>query len=71
MSYILTYNGDVYKYDTSEYENGNYKAIKVISNIKQIVLYKKRSNNDSKGGCDYIIGIDNNNSKYILNSVCV
>ena len=43
MLYILTYNGDVYKYNTSEYENGNYKAIKVISNIKQISLYKKEA----------------------------
>lgn len=43
---------------------------KVIDNIKQLLLYEKRST-IPRGGCDYIIGIDNNNKEYVLNSFCI
>lgn len=70
LIYILTKNGVVYKYNTSYYDDANYNAVKVIDNIKQLLLYEKRST-ISRGGCDYIIGIDNNNKEYVLNSFCI
>ena len=70
--YILTEDGDIYKYDTNNYESNNYTAIKMekYSNIKQIITYKKRSS-EANGGCDYIVVVDNNEKYYELNSFCV
>ena len=70
MLYILTKDGYIYKYDLSNYESGDYNAIKVdkYSNINKMIMYKTRKNN--AGGCDYIILIDNNDEYYELDSSC-
>lgn len=70
LIYVLTENGVVYKYNTSQYDNANYNATNVIDNIKQLLLYEKRST-IPRGGCDYIIGIDSSNKEYVLNSFCI
>ncbi len=69
--YILTKDGDVYKYDTSGYKQGNYSADKVsnYSNIKAIIEYTTAGSN--KGGCGYIVLVDNNEKYYKLDSYCV
>lgn len=69
--YILTSNGDIYKYETSDYKSNNYSATKVdkYSNIKQIITYQTRKQN--AGGCDYLIAIDKSNKYYEINSFCV
>ena len=70
MLYILTKDGYIYKYDLSNYESGDYNAIKVdkYSNINKMIIYKTRKNN--AGGCDYIILFDNNDEYYELDSSC-
>jgi len=69
--YVLTNDGDVYQYNTSDYESSNYTATKVneYSNIKYMITYQTRKAN--AGGCNYIILIDNNDKYYKLNSYCV
>jgi len=69
--YILTDNGDIYQYNTSYYESGNYDATKIdeYSNIKYMITYQTRKAN--AGGCNYIILIDNNDKYYKLNSFCI
>ena len=54
-----------------EVDADNYKAVKVISNIKQLALYEKRSSTIARDGCNYIIGIDNKIAIYVLNDVCI
>lgn len=68
--YILTSNGDIYKYETSNYKSNNYSATKIdkYSNIKQMITYQTRK--EFAGGCDYIILIDNNGKYYELDSFC-
>ena len=70
--YVLTKDGYLYKYETSEYENGSYNATKLdeYSNIKKIITYQKRST-EAKGGCDYIFVVDNNGKHYELDSFCI
>ena len=70
--YILTKDGKLYKYESSEYENGNYTATKMdnYSNIENILTYQKRST-EPKGGCDYIFVADKNGKHYELDSFCV
>ena len=70
--YILTEDGNLYKYETSNYESNNYNATKIdeYNNIEQITTYKKRST-ENKGGCDYIIIVDKNNNHYELDSFCI
>ena len=70
--YVLTKDGNLYKYETSEYENGSYTATKLdkYSNIKKIITYQKRSI-EAKGGCDYIFVVDNNEKYYELDSFCI
>ena len=70
--YILTEDGNIYKYETSNYESNNYKATKIdtYNNIKEIITYQKRTT-EGKGGCDYIIIKDNNDNYYELDSFCV
>ena len=70
--YILTKDGNIYKYETSELEKENYNATKVdaYTNIKEIVTYQKRST-ENKGGCDYIVVIDEDNKHYKLDSMCI
>ena len=70
--YILTKDGNIYKYETSELEKENYNATKVdaYTNIKEIVTYQKRST-ENKGGCDYIVVIDKDNKHYKLDSMCI
>ena len=69
--YILTTNGDIYKYNTSSYKSKDYNAIKVngYSNIERMITYNTRKAH--AGGCDYIVLIDNNNKYYKLDSSCV
>ena len=69
--YILTTNGDIYKYNTSSYKSKDYNAVKVneYSNIKRMITYNTRKAH--AGGCDYIVLIDNNNKYYKLDSSCV
>ncbi|MEE3343894.1 MAG: hypothetical protein VZS44_07390 [Bacilli bacterium] len=69
--YILTEDGDIYKYNTTSYKSKDYNATKVneYSNIKRMITYNTRKAN--AGGCDYIVLIDNNNKYYKLDSSCV
>ena len=69
--YILTTDGDIYKYNTSSYKSKDYNAVKVneYSNIKRMITYNTRKAH--AGGCDYIVLIDNNNKYYKLDSSCV
>ena len=69
--YIVTTNGDVYKYDFSNYESKNYNATKIseYSNIEKIITYRTRKAN--AGGCDFIILVDKNNKYYKLDSSCL
>lgn len=69
--YILTEDGDIYKYNTSSYKSKDYNATKVneYSNIKRMITYNTRKAH--AGGCDYIVLIDNNNKYYKLDSSCV
>ena len=65
-AYILTNNGDVYKYEFSE----KYEATKLdYTNISSIIRYKTRKAN--AGGCDYLILIDKDNQYTKLDSYCV
>ena len=68
--YILTSDGEVYKYSTSDYENGKYSATKAseYSNIKRMLTYETRRKN--AGGCDYIVLVDKDDNYYTLDSVC-
>lgn len=70
--YILTEDGNIYSYETSSYEENNYKATKIntYNNIEQIITYEKRST-EGKGGCDYIIIKDNQDNYYELDSYCI
>ena len=69
--YILTEDGDIYKYNTTSYKSKDYNATKVneYSNIKRMITYNTRKAH--AGGCDYIVLIDNNNKYYKLDSSCV
>lgn len=70
--YILTKEGYLYKYETSEYEKGNYTATKLdeYSNITEIITYQKRTTSQN-GGCDYIFIRDNSGKQYELDSFCI
>ena len=70
--YIITKDGNLYKYETSEYEKGNYTAKKMdnYNNVKKILTYQKRST-EPKGGCDYIFVTDNKGKHYELDSFCI
>ena len=69
--YILTINGDIYKYNLDDANSKNFNASKIDEhkNIKQILRYETRKGN--AGGCDYVILIDNNGKYYSLDSYCV
>lgn len=69
--YILTKTGDVYKYNTSDYDSGNLTATKIndYSGIDRIINFERRNGNS--GGCDYIILIDKNGKYNELDSYCV
>ena len=69
--YILTTDGDVYKYETSSYESKDYKATKIeqYNNIVQMINYKTRKAN--AGGCDYVILVDKNGKHFKLDSFCI
>lgn len=68
--YILTEDGNLYKYDTSNTSN-NYSATKVdeYSNIVKIINY--HTNKANAGGCSYLVAIDNNDNYYNVESSCV
>ncbi len=70
--YVLTKDGDVYKYDISNYDSNNYTAEKLneYSNIKKMFLYST-SSSAAKGGCSYLVLIDGNEKYYQLDSYCV
>ena len=69
--YILTTDGDIYKYETSSYQSSDYKAVKIdeYSNIENMINYKTRKKN--AGGCDYIILVDKDENYFELDSFCV
>lgn len=69
--YILTTDGNVYKYETSSYGTKNYNATKIeqYSNIVQIINYETRKEN--AGGCDYVILVDEAGKYYELDSFCI
>ena len=69
--YILTTDGNIYKYETSSYQSKDYKATKIdkYSNITQMIEYQTRKAN--AGGCDYIILVDKNGKYFELDSRCV
>lgn len=71
MTYILTADGYIYKYDLSNVSKNNFEAIKVneYSNIKQMIRYMTRKAH--AGGCDYVVLIDNNDKYYSLDSYCI
>lgn len=68
--YILTKDGDVYKYNTSNIDSGNLVATKIneYSSIERIINFERRVGNS--GGCDYILA--QKNGKYSeIDSFCV
>lgn len=69
--YILTKKGELYKYNTLNYESGNLEATKIdeYSNVERIISFERRRGNS--GGCDYIILIDKNGKYSELDSFCV
>ncbi len=69
--YVLTNSGDVYKYNTSNYDSGNLTATKIndYSGIERIINFERRIGNS--GGCNYIILIDKNGKYSELDSYCV
>ena len=71
IAYILTNDGNVYKYDLANSSNNNFDATKLdeYKNIKQMVRYMTRKAH--AGGCDYVVLIDSENKYYSLDSYCV
>ena len=70
LVYILTSDGNVFKYELSNIENNNYEATKLddYSNIKNITTYMTRRAH--AGGCNYVVLINNDDKYYKLDSVC-
>lgn len=69
--YILTDDGNIYKYALANIGKNNFEAtiIDDYNNIEKMMIYKTRKAN--AGGCDYLILIDNDNKYYTLDSYCV
>ena len=69
--YILTSDGDVYKYFTGITNNASLDATKVeeLKDIKMIVKYGTRGL--ESGGCDYIVAIDKDNNYKTIEDFCV
>lgn len=69
--YILTSDGSVYMYETSNYQSGKYDAVKIdeYSDIDRIINYRTRKAN--AGGCDYVILVDKNGNYFKLDSYCL
>lgn len=67
--YILTSDGEVYKYNFSTSKDFNAIKLTEYSNIKQIFRYVTRKAN--AGGCDYVILVDADGKYYSLDSYCV
>ncbi len=68
--YILTIDGNIFKYELSNIKNNNFEAIKLndYNNIKNMTTYMTRKKN--AGGCNYLVLIDNDDKYYKLDSVC-
>lgn len=71
IAYILTSDGNVYKYNLTNISSKNFNATKLdeYSNIKQIIRYKTRKAN--AGGCDYVVLIDGDGKYYSIDHYCV
>ena len=69
--YILTIDGNIYKYDLSNANSKNFNAVKIdeYKNIKHIFRYETRKGN--AGGCDHVILVDKNEKYSLLDSYCV
>jgi uncharacterized protein YfkK (UPF0435 family) len=69
--YILTSDGDVYKYFTGITNNASLDATKVeeLKDIKKIVKYATRG--QESGGCDYIVAIDKDNNYKTVEDFCI
>ena len=69
--YILTKDGDIYKYYIGVTNNDGMEATKVdeYKDIKRLVEYSSSRRN--AGGCNYIIAIDKDNNYKVLNEFCV
>ena len=71
IAYIITTDGNVYKYNLADVIGNKLDAIKIskYSNIKRIIRYKTRK--ATAGGCDYVVLVDANGKYYKLDSYCV
>ena len=71
MLYILTIDGNVYKYNLSDADDKKFEAAKIdkYKDIKQIFRYETRKGNS--GGCDHVIIVDKNGKYYSIDSYCV
>lgn len=71
MLYILTLDGNVYKYNLDDANNKKFDATKIdkYTDIKQILRYETRKGN--AGGCDHVILVDKNNKYHSIDSYCV
>ncbi len=69
--YILTEDGNVYKYFTGITKEAILDATKVdtVKDVKKIVKYTVRK--QAAGGCDYVVAIDANNNYTSLEDFCV
>ena len=68
--YILTANGEVYKYYLGITKEPNLSAEKLdYSNITKLVKYSTRKAN--AGGCDYIVVVDKSDNYKSINEFCV
>ncbi len=69
--YILTTDGNVYKYSLADAKNKMFEAAKIdkYSDIKQIFRYETRRSN--AGGCSHVILVDKDGKYYSLDSYCV
>ena len=69
--YILTKDGDIYKYYIGITKDDGMDATKEegFKDIKRIVEYS--SSKKKAGGCNYIIAIDKDNNYKVLSEFCV
>lgn len=69
--YILTKDGDVYKYYLGVTKEATLEATKVdgFKDLKKMVSYATRAKN--AGGCDYIVAIDKDNNYKTIADFCV
>lgn len=69
--YILTKDGDVYKYYLGITKKATLEADKIddVNNVKSFVNYSSRRSN--AGGCDYIVGILGNGKYITIDEMCI